>query len=287
MSWDPPFRFLLAFILFASFVSVATAQSLNEKFFLSAKNGSFQAMNLKEIEQLEKMFISTLSKAQPQTQVIPESIILKKSAEGLVTIQDKPNRGRGFFIFRSNNYRPIFLQSPHRFSDKYTGRITLALFKQGKFGGGAWNSVHRHNGSRNQGMSSDFAHIENSPFSAHGRAIAKVKPSAVIIQIHGFSRKKRRSQAGATADLIISSGSHWPSHIASRMANCLAGKQLGQVRLYPREVRELGGVTNVTGKTLRAMGFPGFIHLEMSLELRKKLIKNKEALNMLARCLEG
>ncbi len=54
--------------------------------------------------------------------------------------------------------------------------------------------------------------------------------------------------------------------------------------LFPTTVDELGGTTNVQDKILRAAGHDGFVHLELSRPLRRRLRDDGSAL-LLERCL--
>lgn len=55
------------------------------------------------------------------------------------------------------------------------------------------------------------------------------------------------------------------------LAGCLRAAFGPRVRLYPREAAELGGTTNSVGRALRAIGFAGFVHLELDPATRAAL----------------
>jgi hypothetical protein len=275
---------LLVLVVMTVFIPSSGAQTVGKKLKPSSRSGLFVPTSFEEAEQLEALFASVLSGYYETGAWKAAGFKLEQLDGGIITIREKKNRGHGSYVFRPGNNKPVFLQAPHRFFDKNTGKIVSRLFKSGLFQGVATNTKHRYHPSVPKGKS-DLAHMNNSPFTAHGQAIARVYPEAVIVQIHGFSNKKKRRLGGAAADLIISSGTRWPSAIATSMANCLVAGRLGVVQLYPIDVQELGGTTNKTGRALRAMGFPGFIHIEMSSGMRKRLMKENEVLEKMARCL--
>jgi hypothetical protein len=95
-----------------------------------------------------------------------------------------------------------------------------------------------------------------------------------VVQLHGFAPANRTTCAGREAALILSAGHRYPGCRLRRLAACLAGSLPGVVRLYPDQVRELGGTTNRIGELLRQAGFSNFIHMEMSPMLRLRLLES-------------
>ncbi len=45
----------------------------------------------------------------------------------------------------------------------------------------------------------------------------------------------------------------------------------GKVKIYPTEVKELGGTTNSQADLMGKQGHDGFLHVEMSLPFRQRL----------------
>lgn len=248
--------------------------------------GQFEPLQTLHYQQLQRLFLQTLHGAPSVEDWQAAGFTLETPAPGLLALQEQHNRGRGLYLFRhptaAVRATPLFLQAPHQFSDRTTGDIAMALFELGSFSGAAWNSLHRRTTT-----SSDLAHIDHSPFSAHGHAIAQLYPQALLLQLHGFSQQKRSSPAGNSADLIISSAAARPDPRAVALTRCLSSGSVGEVRLYPRDVKELGGTTNVTAQELQRIGFSGFIHLEMSAPLRQRLLTEPATLRYLASCLEA
>jgi hypothetical protein len=176
---------------------------------------------------------------------------------------------------------------PHGMKDYKTGRIGLRLFQEGGFSAGAWNTAPRYRKGGGARTDWDLAHLEDTFFTAFTRAFARARPAGRLIQVHGFAAEKRDTEAGASADLIVSPGGHAlpPGFLA--LARCLEGSLALAVRVYPLEVRELGGTTNVSGRILRSLGHDGFVHLELAYPVRKRLLRDAPLRRDLIRCLEG
>lgn len=252
---------------------------------VSAREGRFVSPTPGEAVRLEEAFLAALVRSPEAVAWREHGFRLAQPAPGLYALGEEENRGRGFYLLRPGG-KAVVLQAPHRFSDQLTGDIALDLFTRGAFLAGAWNTRHRRDQA--SGEDSDLAHVPHNPFTALALATARSGLPAVIVQLHGFERSKRATPAAAGADLIVSSGQRRPTPKAERLAACLSG--VGVARLYPREAEELGGETNVTGKALRGMNFatltrPEFIHIEMSAELRRRLLDDTTLMEKMAACL--
>jgi hypothetical protein len=200
--------------------------------------------------------------------------------------RDTDCRGRGFYLFDATAETDTVLQVPHRFKDTATGVIALKLAQEGAFRAIAWNTVPRVVAGDGQEQDADLAHRWDSYFTAFTRAVAVSLPQGRVIQLHGFAPAKRTSAAAAGADIIVSAGGRWPSAAARDLADCLRARFPGTVRLFPSDVAELGGTTNVQGKLLRSLGHAGFVHLELSADLRTELVEEAPVRARLCHCLE-
>ena len=69
------------------------------------------------------------------------------------------------------------------------------------------------------------------------------------------------------------------------VADCLQRRLQEPVRLYPRDVRELGATRNVQGRLLRERGHDGFVHVELAQPLRERLRNEQELRSGFAACL--
>ena len=189
---------------------------------------------------------------------------------------DNP-RGHGFFVFFTEDYTPSALQIPHGYSDLYTGTIGLRLFAEGRYQAIALNTAHR--------KKADMAHFHSSYFNAFSHAFARTHRNGRMIQLHGFAQQKRRSTKAKSAHLIISAGSHSPTSHVYAISNCSKHWLQQGVRIYPEEVKELGGTLNVNGAIMRLQGHDGFIHIEMSKPLRNRLRKTPAQRVLFNHCL--
>lgn len=193
--------------------------------------------------------------------------------------------GKGAYLVREDG-TPVLLQVPHRFKDLHTGTIVALIMDEHPILAAAWNTVPRWYDKDGRRVDADLAHAAHSQFAAFGLAFAAAYPRGRIVQLHGFSHDKRVSDVGRTAGFIVSSGSRTPSRAASNLARCLRDAFSDEpTLLYPLQVRELGGTTNTVGQALRAAGFNGFVHLEMSRKMRNHLLVDAGARAQLAGCL--
>ncbi|PIX01067.1 MAG: hypothetical protein COZ79_08885, partial [Hydrogenophilales bacterium CG_4_8_14_3_um_filter_62_83] len=182
--------------------------------------------------------------------------LVNDTEQGLTWLQERPEarRGRGFFVFRPDGADA--LQMPHAFNDAMTGQIGIALFRRGRFGAAAWNTVPRDFVADGRRVDADMAHLDDS-------------------------------YAARKAAAILSDGSRTPAAALHRLATCIAAKTGARVLTYPEDVRELGATTNTVAAALRREGFVGFVHIEMSRPLRTDLAHSPAQQRKLLSCLEG
>lgn len=208
-------------------------------------------------------------------------------AETLTIVRETTDRkeGKGVYAIRTHG-RLTLLQAPHRYKDLRTGTIVAHLMEDHGFRAAEWNTVPRWYEEEGIQIDADLAHIATSHFNAFALAFADAHPEGRVVQIHGFERTKRTTEAGRSASAIVSAGVETASDTARAVAACLAARLPSEtVLLYPDEVRELGGTTNENGKALRAVGFDRFVHMELSRELRQRLVDEPETRARLAACL--
>lgn len=196
-------------------------------------------------------------------------------------------RGRGFYAFSDDRQRQVVLQVPHRFKDRHTGTLALALAAAAPFRAIAWNSAPRRIERATGTQQTDLAHRWDTYFVAFSEAFAAVLPQGRLVQLHGFATGKRKSAQAASASMVLSAGSHWPSPAVLTVQACLARTFGNGVRLFPRDIDELGATRNVQGRLLRSLGHGGFVHVELSDGLRDELGQNHAPVQALAACLAG
>jgi len=196
-------------------------------------------------------------------------------------------RGRGFYVFNSDRQKQTVLQVPHRFKDRYTGSIALKWAQSGAFRAIAWNTAPRRIKSGSGIQDADLAHRWDGYFVPFTEAFASAIPQGRLVQLHGFATDKRKTAEAAGADIIVSAGSHWPSSQAHQVSRCLQSDLPANVRLFPRDVSELGGTRNLQGRLLRGMGHNGFVHLELSDGMRDTLRGEAGLSEHVCACLPG
>lgn len=167
-------------------------------------------------------------------------------------------RARGAYVFAEEPGLWL-LQVPHRYYDLNTDDLALALLRRGAARAAAFNVVPR--------QEADLAHLDATWFLAFAEAAARVLPETPQLQLHGYARKKCETPECAQAQAILSAGvTHWSP--ATRQRAMALRQAVPNARLYPDEVRELGGTKNSLGVRLAQLGFGGFIHLELERALR-------------------
>lgn len=196
-------------------------------------------------------------------------------------------RGRGFYLIQDEGAvdAPVLLQAPHRFKDLDTGAIVAQLAATGAFRMSAWNTVPRWAPDDRSDRRADLAHRDISHFNAATAAFAAVHPSGVVVQVHGFATGKRRTAAGSSADVIVSSGTTALVGPARRVRACLRSRLSVVVRGYGDDVSELGATTNRNAAMLRARGFNAFVHVELDRPLRRSLRRDADQRGRLRACL--
>lgn len=238
------------------------------------RGGDYRPSDPAELARAERLF-RLLAAGTAPIDVIEEIYALALEIEDtgefvIVSEREDARRGRGFFVFRRHG-RGDVLHIPHGFFDEMTRDIGLALFTDGRFAAAAWNTVPRHYERDGARINADLAHLPDSWFTAFARATAHTWPHGRSLQIHGFDPAKRRSPAGADSALILSDTTEAPPPALRAVRDCLARRLDRRVALYPQDVRELGGTTNIQAQTLREAGYRGFLHIELDPTLRRAL----------------
>lgn len=195
------------------------------------------------------------------------------------TLQELPTakNGRGFFAINTQVKNNRLLQAPHSDTDLNTGKIVSSLFLTGGFKAAQWNTVRRE--------ISDMAHTTDTYWQTFTKVFAEQYPDGKIIQLHGYEQTSRATDAALGTDIIVSAGHKSPPLWVQQTAACLK-KSLSQiVALYPIDVQELGGTTNVQGQLLQSLGHQGFLHIEMTKVTRQALVDDANLRNRFMSCL--
>jgi hypothetical protein len=244
----------------------------------SSDKGSLQTVSQAEMDRMEKLFTlmfqgNVNATVRTEWQELGFTMVdaVCAGVPCVVLAESKgQKRGRGFYLFSRDQAGPVIMM-PHRYYDLDTGKIGMDMFATGLCRAAAWNTVHRYAFERqNKGDPSDLADNVTSPFAAFTRSFARVHPQKLLVQVHGFSHTGRKTRAGREAGIILSGGGRVPVWLVP------LGRDLKRyldvdVRIYPLDVNELGGTTNVSGRILSGLGHSGFVHLEMERTLRSRL----------------
>ncbi len=174
-------------------------------------------------------------------------------------------RGRGWYLFRTDGESAIALEAPHARNDIHTGMIALRLFLAGQSRALAAATVTRHR--------ADMAHLDDTFFHAFTLAFARACPTSVVVQLHGFDTE---SHPGTQADIIASAGTVSPEPWLADVAQRLQQATSSPVWTYPQDTRQLGATQNAQGRALHATPDCRFLHLELSRELRERLLRDEQ-----------
>lgn len=257
------------------------------------RGGDYRPAPAEEVTRAEALFLRLAQGGDPAALAAEASQLAmtldRVGALVIVRESNQAKQGRGFFVFRRDpapETRADVLLVPHGFKDEMTRDIGLALFHQGRFAAAAWNTVPRSYERNSVSVDADMAHLPGTWFTAFALAAARAWPTGQTLQIHGFDQGKRKSDAAAEADMILSNGTRTAGPQLRRQQQCLASALTRPVLLYSESMRELGGTTNVQGAALRELGYPGFVHIEMSRPLRQALRDDEATRAALLRCLQ-
>lgn len=202
---------------------------------------------------------------------IPESSPFHELAlKNVVRLQAENKRfGEVWVKSPLNQTNPVVVQIPHKYFDKHTEEIGWALFKLPQVDMIMFNDEQRYTTEN-----SDLTHIQYSLFTAFADAAIRLKTPVKFIQIHGFSRDKRNTEAGEQADIILSNGTHYPFAFMNKIQICVRDKAKLLARIYGHDVDELGATQNRVGQRLNTQAnrtpttTAHFLHVEVSDSLR-------------------
>lgn len=281
--------FLLALLLLAA---GAAASEPAELLAEARRGGVYWLPERSAVERAQLLFERTLGGESGPVLVAAwaeegfEMLALDRPGQRLLALRELPGRksGRGFYLLRPAAACRLAWQAPHSFRDLDTGDLALALMLEGEAAAAAWNTVPRDQVLAAGRQQSDLAHQRQSILAAFSRAFARVYPDGRLVQLHGFAAENRRTEAAWQAALILSAGHRDPGSGLRTARSCLGQRLDDPVRLFPDEVRELGGTGNSIGAVLREAGFAGFVHAELALQLRRRLGSNTAARNDFQAC---
>jgi hypothetical protein len=197
--------------------------------------------------------------------------------------QNSQRRGAGAYIVRiskrSQSRIQMILQTPHAYYDVGTGIIGARLFFGGEVDARALftNTVHRYwdatgDYQPREGSASDVCHRLDHVFQYATDTAARVLGDVVVVQLHGFADSPKRP------DAITSAGDANGSTPLVMTLQQKIGDLLGDTKRFPEETEELGGTTNVQGHLLSNYRHAYFVHVELSKNIRERLLDSAEML---------
>lgn len=240
---------------------------------------------------IQRLFEDTLrdSAARPQIQAWQAfGFVAEWRAMGegrYLLVREAADRieGKGRYMLRPGAAIAVALQAPHADTDLHTGEIAERLFLEAPIVAAAFNTLPRWAVDA-RGGPADLAHRADSVLFVFSRAFVERYRGGVLVQLHGFDTARRETLAGTTADVIVSGGTRESQPELVVIRDCLAASAPGRVRLYPDEVPELGGTQNAIGRVVRNAGAGRFLHVEMSLPFRRRLLADATARLGFVRC---
>ena len=196
-------------------------------------------------------------------------------------------RGAGALVLRPSAQRPVVIEAPHTFFDRKTLDISSHVFQVLGARALLINTLHRGTGvdadtrieAVREGTSpTDVAHADKSFFDTAHRALIEAEPALVVLQIHGFSDKRVPG-----VDAVVSAArTRGPARPVAEALRALLGAE--RVRVYPDDIKMLGGTTNTQAAGCRGAK-ASFVHLELSASLRNRVTEDKVLAERFARAL--
>lgn len=273
------FNLLSITFIFAMQTFVTNAESIDVPWHISdPRSDSYKRVSNTHQSALEASFLSLFRNGDGSG--LNEFYTLEKatwSGHDIVLAASNNNLGWGSFAYQHSSSNAIFLQAPHRYFDLHTGAIATMGWKASLAEAYMTNSIHRHAGqSQKPKVNSDISNARRSPLLAASEAWITENAEGIIVQLHGYAKNKRTTQAARDADIILSHGTKerfFQSNNLHRIQTCLTALLNVNVLRYPEQVGELGGTQNNVAQALADWGkSEQFIHVEMSREVRDSLV---------------
>ncbi len=212
----------------------------------------------------------------------PDGFVVESLA-GVWVLAEAPGRkrGAGALVLRPKPSSEVVIEAPHTFFDMGTLDIARVAFERSNARALIINTVYRYRSKdaagggggedEDSGSESDVAHAKKSFFLFAHEELGRLISSSSTVQSHGFSGSK---MPGVSAIVSAANTSGAAPKVVAAM-RAVAG--LKTVHLYPDDIRTLGGTTNVEAGASQRAG-RGFVHVEMSAELRDALKKDRPLL---------
>ncbi|MCF7970137.1 MAG: hypothetical protein K9L22_03100 [Methylococcaceae bacterium] len=279
-------KYTVLFIMLFN-TNVLKSETINQQWLAAFSKHDLQPASLLELQQVEHAFTQELQGIQSELWTKLDMQRLEQSNRVTFQESEQAQQGRGLFMLNVGaRMHHVLIQAPHAKADRYTGELAALLFEQGALRAAQWNSVPRYAEMKGFSAKADMAHLSQTYWQVFTQAFAQQFAHARIIQLHGYERSKRKSKQGKDSEMIVSAGHYNPPAWVQKTAHCLKQKMPGKVSLFPYDVNELGATTNSQGQLLQGLNHQGFLHIEMSLSLRKSLLDSAELRQLLLDCLQ-
>jgi hypothetical protein len=182
-------------------------------------------------------------------------------------------RGSGVYVLCCGRTEPLVIQAPHGYFDLNTATLGYRAFRRSKARWFMINSLQRYESRDMETRTEEFhptdpAHNANSLYQAVTLGILKTSPHLLFVQLHGFDASWRNT------DAVFSDGRTEPQIWSEKLAK--AWKQnKWRMLVFGRQFKGLGAPTNVQGRAINLAG-GRFLHIEMSLEMRRWMVRSAE-----------
>lgn len=240
---------------------------------------AYRAPTVEELRQFGDWFSAVASAAHAgrlPEEATPDgfrSVILGNGHGWLLAEAEERKRGAGAYLFRPGGSQELIVQAPHTFFDQGTLQLSVALFEELRARALMINTLHRSgSGTKEERQKralaanapSDLAHSEDSYYQRAHRVLCQLLPQALTVQLHGY-----RDEREPEAKFIVSAANTRanPGLVAEAL-NATLGASVA--RVYPDEVKVLGGTQNAQARASAVEGCP-LIHLEIAASVRERL----------------
>lgn len=226
----------------------------------------------------------------------PAALVVERwTVEGhdFLVLRERPGeaRGAGAYVFRVGPATPsvgaeVLLQAPHAYFDLDTGRVAVAIMfdPKGPHPRALFvNTLQRYQrGEPDPHSAADVCHRPEHLFTwTTDRALTALSP-VTLIQLHGFDAD---GVPPGTRAIVSEGAARAPTAPLIALGDRL-GETIGPgVAVYHRDLKRLGGTTNVQGRLCDARA--RFVHVELAREVRADLRKSGKARRAFTRALFG
>jgi len=269
-------KFIFMFLLSISYLFSSSAV---KELYYTSKSYDYLPSTKEDFNSSLELFKMIISNDKNHTKIDKELYRLGfklSKIDNLLIISDKFNRGWGFYILRLEKSRDIMLSIPHRFSDLNTGSIGYKLMLNYPFKAIAFNTSNR--------KIKDVTHSKNVIFNAFHLAFTQIYQKTSLYQLHGFAQEKRKNKDARDTNIILSNTTSNTDSL-KKIYECTHIIGDYNIKIFNKDIFELGGVKNAQSSLLKSNGYSNFIHIELDKSFRDSLLKDKILIKKFQSCL--